>query len=129
MPDKQKPPSEAQRANARPSTMDVMTPQRQASNRLVSKGKALIDSGDFDRAAGVLMDAVNVDSSNGVAYYYLAVANVKLGNNEVAAGLLDKAEAQLGADEEWQSKINQLRAGLGIPEPTPVVQSPIDVSF
>jgi len=129
VPERPRAPAEIQRANVRPSTMDVMTPQRQASNRLVSRGVSLIDAGEFDRAATTLMDAVNVDSSNGVAYFYLAVANERMGNGEVAAGLLDKAEAQLGADEEWMGRINELREAMGLPGRSPIVDSPIDVSF
>jgi len=75
------------------------------------------------------MDAVNVDSSNGVAYYYLAVASAKQGKAEVAEGLLDKAEALLGADEEWGARIDDLRANLGAPGSDKIVTSPIDVSF
>ncbi|HPM40855.1 MAG TPA: hypothetical protein PLY45_00270 [bacterium] len=128
-PAKPAPVPEAQRANVRPSTMDAVTPQRQASMKLVGKGKEFLKAGDADRAASVLMDAVNVDSSNGVAYYYLAVASAKQGKAEVAEGLLDKAEALLGADEEWGARIDDLRANLGAPGSDKIVTSPIDVSF
>ncbi len=117
------------RTNARPSTEDVLTPQRQASMRLVEQGKSSMDSKDYARAASEFRDAVNVDTSNGVAYYYLAAADVRLGQPDVAAGLLDKAEALLGADEEWMSKIDVLRSELGTPSSTQIVPSPVDRSF
>ena len=118
-----------QRANMKPSTMDAMTPQRQASMKLVDKGKAMLDANDPSRAADTLMAAVNIDSTNGVAYYYLAVANEKLGQHDVAMGLLDKAEALLGADDEWRARIDQMRGGMDASTPKPVVPSPIDVAF
>lgn len=116
--------------NVRPSTLDVMTPQRQASMRLVEKGRALADSGDYERAAASFRDAINVDGSNGIAYYYMASADAKLGQIDVALGLLDKAEALLGADAEWMAKIDELRTDLGVPHSErPVVPSPIDQAF
>ena len=119
---------EAVRTNARPSTEDVITPKRQASMRLVERGKGFLEGGELDRAVLVLRDAINVDSSNGVAYYYLASADVKLGQTSTALGLLDKAEALLGADNEWMRRIDELRGELGAPASKPV-PSPIDVSF
>lgn len=106
-----------------------MTPQRQASMRLAERGKAMLDAGDPDRAAAVCMDAVGVDATNGVAYFYLAVANEQLGKREIASGLLDKAEALLGADEEWQGKINELRTRMGEPVSPITLPSPIDREF
>lgn len=97
--------------------------------RLVEKGKAELSAHDADRAAAIFMDAVNVDASNGVAYYYLAVANHELGKTEIALGLLDKAEATLGADPEWMGKIDELRASMGGADTTPVGPSPIDQQF
>jgi|GEM_PF-2211513 len=122
-------PAAPTRTNARPSTEDVVTPQRQASMRLVERGKALMDAKDYGRAAGAFRDAVNVDTSNGVAYYYLAAADARLDQPDLAIGLLDKAEALLGADAEWMDKIDALRRELGAPETKPVVPSPLDKSF
>lgn len=122
-------PPPAPRSNVTPSTQDTLTPQRQASMRLVEKGRAQLEAQDADRAAAVLMDAVNVDASNGVAYYYLAAANQQLGRNEIALGLLDKAEALLGADPEWMGRIDELRAAMGGAVTTPVGPSPIDQQF
>ena len=122
-------PPPAQRANVRPSTKDVVTPQRQASMKLVEKGKALIDRRDPEQAASVLMNAVNVDPGNGVAYYYLAVANEEMGQHDVAMGLCDKAEALLGADDSWLVRINQLRGGIDEPQKQRMIQSPIDAAF
>lgn len=77
--------------------------------RLVDKGMKLMEGGDFERAAQTLTDAIKVDSTNGEAYYYLAIADKQLGQVDEAMGLLDKAEALLGADNEWLMRINELR--------------------
>lgn len=125
----QKPVPEAIQTNVRPSTAEAATPRRQASMRLTEEGRSLIEKGDFERAEAVLRDAVGVDPSNGIAYFYLAKANAGLGQPDVALGLLEKAEALLGADEEWMGKIADLRGELGAPMSRPVVQSPIDEAF
>lgn len=115
--------------NARPSTQDIVTPQRQVSLRLVERGKTLLDSKELDKASAVFMDAINLDTSNGIAYYYLAVTDERLGLPQMASGLLDKAEALLGADEEWQRQINELRTVLGEPISRPFGPSPVDQEF
>lgn len=84
---------------------------------------------EYERAASVLRDAINIDSTNGVAYFYLAECDAKLGQTEVALGLLDKAEALLGANTEWMTKIDELRASLGGPSSRPLAPSPIDQTF
>lgn len=96
---------------------------------LVGRAQALLESQDADRAAALLMDAINLDPSNGVAYYHLARANEGLGRQEIASGLLDKAEALLGADEEWQGRIQELRLAIGEAPAKPLGSSPIDQEF
>lgn len=80
--------------------------------RLVTQGNTAMESGDANKAATFYRDAINVDSSNGVAYYYLANAKSTLDEDDVAMGLLDKADALLGADTEWQIKIESLRVQI-----------------
>lgn len=88
----------------------VATPQRKASDRLVEKGKSSLDAKNYDQASQFFQDAVNVDSTNGVAYYYLALTDHYLGEQSVAAGLLDKAESLLSYDQYWMGKVEELRA-------------------
>jgi tetratricopeptide (TPR) repeat protein len=113
---------------AAPATAPA-TPARQASDRLVAKGQALLDAKDYERAASAFREAANVDAQNGAAYYYLALAQARLGQPDVAAGLLDKAEALLNGDPEWTARIDELRAEVGGAPPKPLVSSPIDKSF
>lgn len=122
------PETDVVRPNAKPSTADTITPQRQASQRLVDRGKILMEAGDLEKASTTFRDAVNVDAGNGIAYYHLAEVNAKIGKKDVALGLLDKAEALLGADEGWAARINLLRTELGA-STRPIVPSPIDQVF
>jgi Tfp pilus assembly protein PilF len=106
-----------------------ITPARQASNQLVEKGKSLLDAGALERAQSTFRDAVNVDAGNGVAYYWLAIAQGRLGENDAALGLLDKADAMLGRDPEWSEKIDQARKDLGMGPSNNIVPSPVDEAF
>lgn len=112
---------EVMRPASVPSVDEVGTPERAASMRLVDRGKALLDDDQFERAASSFRDAINVDSTNGVAYYYLALVYSYLDRAELAAGVLDKADSLLGQDEEWKAKIDELRGELG---GTPPAQYP-----
>lgn len=80
--------------------------------RLVDRGGAQLNSDDYELAAATFRDAINVDSTNGVAYYYLAKANALLGESEAAVGILDKAEALLAGDEVWLRRVNGLRVEI-----------------
>lgn len=114
----------------RPATPEaVTTPARTASLRVVERGKTQLASNDIDRAAVSFREAVNIDSSNGVAYYYLALAESKRNQSAIALGLLDKAEALLAGDSQWMTRVDELRSQLGGTPSRPVVPSPIDQSF
>lgn len=102
-------PSEVSRP---PATPEVMTPQRRASDRLVQKGVNQLDSRNYENALQALQEAVNIDGTNGIAYYYLALTNDYLGEKDAAMGLLDKAESLLGHDPSWLEKIDDLREDL-----------------
>ena len=93
-----------------PEAQQPDTPQRKASNRVMDKGKTALDGKSYDQAAQLFQDAVNIDSTNGAAYYYLAMTDHYLGQNAVAAGLLDKAESLLRRDAYWMEKIEELRS-------------------
>jgi Tfp pilus assembly protein PilF len=107
----------------------VSTPARQASDRLVEKGKSFLDGGKLERAKSTFRDAVNVDSNNGVAYYWLAITQGRLGETDVAMGLLDKADALLSRDPDWSERIEKARKDLGIGPSNHVVPSPVDEAF
>lgn len=88
-------------------------PQRAASERLVERGRALLEEGQPGRAASVLERAVRVDPSNGRAYLALARARIALGEPEVARGLLERAAALLRPYPDLEARADSLRATLG----------------
>jgi len=95
-----------------PPPDQIVTPEGKASMRLVEKGKAYIDSAEFDLARTTFRSAINVDTGNGVAYYYLALTYYYLNQPDLAYGLLDKANQLLGYDEGWGPRIEELRHQL-----------------
>ncbi len=105
------------------------TPAMLASERLVDKGKGYLDNGNLEKAQSTLRDAINVDSSNGAAYYWLAITQARMGEPDVAMGLLDKADALLSRDPEWSERIDKARKDMGVGPSNEVVPSPIDESF
>lgn len=124
---RQPPPKEMKEPMTAPEA--VVGPERQASDRLLTKGRAILEQGDYERAASAFSDAVNVDTTNGAAYYYLALARARQGETDVALGILDKAEALLAHDEDWTARIDELRKELGSGGSHEVVPSPLDQSF
>lgn len=107
-----RPPEGAIRPAAVPQEM---TPKRKASMRLIEEGNELIGAKEYERAASAFRDAINIDASNGVAYYYLAFAYIMLEKPDEASGLLDKAQALLRDDQRWQEIIEDLRMEIGAP--------------
>ncbi|MFH1829619.1 MAG: hypothetical protein ABH871_02425 [Pseudomonadota bacterium] len=111
------------------SKEEALTPARQASDRLVEQGKLFLEKNEIERAASTFRDAINVDTKNGEAYYFLALTHVKLSEPDVAEGLLDKAEALLSHDPEWSERIDQTRRDMGMGPKKEVTPSPIDEAF
>ena len=101
----------------------VITPQRTASDRLIEKGEAELKIKNYERAQQIFQDAANIDSSNGVAFYYLAESNLYLEQPQIAQGLLDKAESLLRYDKDWLQKIEELRIKI-TGEKSPVTPLP-----
>ncbi|MBI4211527.1 MAG: tetratricopeptide repeat protein [Deltaproteobacteria bacterium] len=104
-------PAPSEEEPAPPQVPEFAAPQRQASHRLVEKGKVSLQSNDLATAHQHFQEAVSIDSNNGVAYYYLAVVALKNGEKEEARGFLDKAEMLL-IDDEWNAKVQELRNQL-----------------
>lgn len=100
-----KKPSEGQYATA-------SSPARSASMEMAARGKKLLEAGDYDKALGIFQEAVIIDSTNGVAYYYLAKARFLLDQYEESMGILEKAESLLGSSEEWMEAISLLRSQI-----------------
>ncbi len=95
-----------------PSAPETLTPQRRASNKLVQKGIIELDKNNYVLAIQIFQEAINIDATNGEAYYYLALTNNYLGEKNTALGLLDKAESLLNNDPSWIEKIEALRSDI-----------------
>lgn len=85
------------------------TPKARASLKMVEIGRAQLANENFAQAGAVFQDAINVDPTNGIAYYYLAKAKYELGDTEQALGVLDKAEQLLSGSKEWMEAVSALR--------------------
>lgn len=88
------------------------SPQRQASIQVVVQGKQFLSRQDFEKALQLFQEAVTLDGSNGIAYYYIARTQYELGQYNHAAGVLDRAEALLAESQEWQMSIQALREAI-----------------
>ena len=64
---------------------------------------------DFDSAENSFQEAINIDPTNGIAYYYLAKVKYETAFFQQAMGILDKAEDLLSASKEWMEAISILR--------------------
>ncbi len=107
-------PEETQLVPSKPriGESELATPARRASNALVEKGKALMSAGENELGSGRFKGAIQLDPSNGQAYYYLALSYSKTGQSDLAHGALDKASNLLRHDPEWSEKIDELRQDL-----------------
>ena len=85
------------------------TPQRRASQRIVEKGVLALQDAERDVAFQHFQNAMNVDPTNGVAYYYAAKVSFEQDEPSQALGFLDKAETLVGVDDYWLKRIDSLR--------------------
>ena len=84
-------------------------PQRAASLRLTEEGRKILESGDPARALTRLEKTIVIDSTNAYGYFYLALAQYRLGRFKDSLNFLDVAESRLGAEPFWLSEIHALR--------------------
>jgi|GEM_PF-3560523 len=87
-------------------------PARNASMAVVEDGKKLLDKGECEQALGKFHDAVLIDNSNGVAYYYLAKTHVCLKNYSTALGILDKAASLFANLPQWIEAVELLKKDI-----------------
>jgi cytochrome c-type biogenesis protein CcmH/NrfG len=94
------------------TTDDEESPERSASNSLMEEGKIILERGSLDRSGDLFQEAVSVDPTNGVAYYYLALVKFKGGEYGGVWRFLEKAESLLSKKPEWMAKLKELQAEL-----------------
>lgn len=87
-------------------------PERAASSALIEEGKLALERGLYDRSLDRFQEAVTLDPSNGVGFYYLAFVKLRTGEYGEVWGLLEKAESLLTGNAEWILKIEELKQEL-----------------
>ncbi len=88
------------------------SPAREASQRVVEEGKGYLIAGRAREAAARFLTAIQIDPTNGFAYYHLGRARIALGDEDGAIGVLDKAETLLGPYPEWRARAAELADSL-----------------
>lgn len=72
-------------------------------------GEAYLENNDLDKATQTFQEAINIDSENGVAYYFFAKALYQKGSCDEALGVLDRAEVLLGSNPDWMGEVLRLK--------------------
>ena len=84
-------------------------PQRAASLRLTDEGRKILDAGDAAKALTRLEKTIVIDSTNPYGYFYLAMAQYRMGRYRESLNFLDIAESRLGPEPFWLAEIHALR--------------------
>lgn len=77
--------------------------------RLTEEGRKILEAGDPARALTRLEKTIVIDSTNAYGYFYLALAQYRLGRYKESLNFLDVAESRLGGEPFWLSEIYALR--------------------
>lgn len=91
------------------ATSHEKSPERTASMALISQGEKSLETGLYGQAQDRFQEAVNIDPSNGVGYYDLAVVKFKTGEYGGVWGFLEKAEQLLLGSPDWTLKIEDMK--------------------
>lgn len=102
---------------APPPVPEPSRPERNASNDFLLQGKEKLEAQEYPGAMNLFHEAINLDPSNGPAYYYLAWSKYLSGDNEEILEILDRAEGLLSGRKDWLPAIHSLRQQVqsGIP--------------
>jgi len=87
-----------------PLALSASTPERAASMRLVEQGQDEISKGRFERAAYRLSQAMEVDSTNPFAYFYLGVVRMRTSRYQQAADLFGRAADLFSMFKSWKAE-------------------------
>lgn len=92
-----------------PPAPPVLSPKREASQKIVQTGKEYLAAEEWDKAAQTFQEAINVDPENGVAYFFLALSLFQSKQYHDAQGLLDRADTLLAPYPQWHDEVLRLR--------------------
>lgn len=107
-----------------PKMPEPLTPRREASQKIVLLGTGYLEKNELDKAVQTFQEAINVDSENGVAYFYLAKALSQKEAYDDALGLLDRARALLSNDPDWTAQVLNLKMLIEGTKQTPPAPKP-----
>ena len=82
-----------------------LSPRAQASLRLTEQGRLLLEDGKAGDAIGMLERAINLDSINGLNYYYLSEAWLFKGNFRAAGEFNGLARIYLKDSPQWMARV------------------------
>ena len=86
---------------------DKSAPRTVAALRLTEQARLLIEANKPDDAISILEKAINIDTSNGQNYYFLAEAWIMKGNKKQANEFNRMAGLYLNNDASWKLKVQQ----------------------
>lgn len=92
------------------------TPESSAANSVVQNGIKEYNREEYEKAGRTFESAINMEPSNGEAYYWLAKTNFKMGDMENAKQFLYKASQYLTGDE-WEKKLHDLEKEIDSIQP------------
>lgn len=84
-------------------------PRRRASIQIVDQGLVFLNKGDYPQAKKTFEDSINIDPTNGIAYFYLSLTRYYLEEYSEALGILDKADNLLRNSTQWEDPLANLR--------------------
>jgi len=90
-------------------SMEGLSHRARASLRLTEQGQVLLKNGKPDDAIGMLERAINLDSNNGLNYYYLSEAWLYKGKFERAEEFNALAEIYVKESPEWMVRVMKQR--------------------
>ena len=92
--------------------LEDLSPRAQASLRLTEQGRILLEDGKTNDAISTLEQAINLNPTSGLNYYYLSEAWLSSGKFEQASEFNRLAEIYLEESPEWTLKVNEQRGRL-----------------
>ena len=102
-------PGEPRQTERTETIQDKPSPRALAALQLTNQGRMFLERGQPDDAIGILEQALNLNPSGGMNYYYLSEAWLMKGNIAQAAEFNRLAELYFKDDSEWRDRLMQQR--------------------
>ena len=107
--------SERQSGPKTPPVSEATAPpeaETHAADQLINDGVAKLEASDYNMALSYFEEAVRLEPSYGVPYYWLAQTKLKAGDATRASHFLNKATQLLGNDPSWEEKLSELKTKI-----------------